>query len=65
MVGSLVTKNAFISKEKGKTPDFSKGVSSQGIDAAMSGISDQGLYPNYAGVLVIGSRRGGLYYQTF
>ncbi|MEH2302014.1 MAG: ATP-binding protein [Nostoc sp.] len=54
LVGSLVTKNAFISKEKDKTPDFSKGVSSQGIDAAMSGISEQGLYPNYAGVLVIG-----------
>ncbi|WP_375479472.1 histidine kinase dimerization/phospho-acceptor domain-containing protein [uncultured Nostoc sp.] len=54
LVGSLVTKNAFISKDKDKTPDFSQGVSSQGIDAAMSGISGQGLYPNYAGVLVIG-----------
>ena len=56
LVGSLVTKNAFISKDQDKTqtPDFSQGVSSQGIDAAMSGISGQGLYPNYAGVLVIG-----------
>ncbi|QLE44390.1 response regulator [Nostoc sp. C052] len=57
LVGSLVTKNAFISKNKDKTLDFSKGVSSQGIDAAMSGISDQGLYPNYSGVLVIGVYR--------
>ncbi|MEH2234552.1 MAG: ATP-binding protein [Nostoc sp.] len=54
LVGSLVTKNAFISKDKDKIPDFSQGVSSQGIDAAMGGISGQGLYPNYAGVLVIG-----------
>jgi len=57
LVGSLVTKNAFISKDRNKTPDFPKGVSSQGINAAMSGISNQGLYPNYRGVQVIGVYR--------
>ncbi|MEH1822217.1 MAG: ATP-binding protein [Nostoc sp.] len=57
LVGSLVTKNTFISKNKDKTLEFYKGVSSQGIDAAMSGISDQGLYANYSGMLVIGVYR--------
>ena len=54
LVGSLVTKNTFISKESANTQEFPEGVSSQGINAAMSGSSGSGLYHNYAGVPVIG-----------
>ncbi|RCJ19662.1 hybrid sensor histidine kinase/response regulator [Nostoc minutum NIES-26] len=54
LVGSLVTKNTFISKGQANTQDFTEGISSQGIDAAMSGVSGSGLYHNYANVPVIG-----------
>ncbi len=58
LVGSLVTKNTFISKEnKTGTQEFLSGISSQGIDAAISGISGFGLYRNYAKVPVIGVYR--------
>lgn len=58
LVGSLVTKNTFISKEnKTGTQEFLAGISSQGIDAAISGISGFGLYRNYAKVPVIGVYR--------
>lgn len=58
LVGSLVTKNTFISKEnKTGTQEFLTGISSQGIDAAISGISGFGLYRNYAKVPVIGVYR--------
>jgi signal transduction histidine kinase/CheY-like chemotaxis protein len=54
LVGSLITKNTFISKEENNTQEYPDGVSSKGIDEAMRGISSRGLYRNYAGVLVIG-----------
>lgn len=57
LVGSLVTKNTFISREQANTQEFPQGISSQGIDAAMSGVSGSGLYRNYAGVPVIGVYR--------
>lgn len=58
LVGSLVSKNAFISKaEKTEAPEFPEGISSQGIDAAMSGVSGSGLYRNYAKLPVIGVYR--------
>lgn len=58
LVGSLVTQNTFISKEdKINTQEFLTGISSQGIDAAISGISGFGLYRNYAKVPVIGVYR--------
>lgn len=58
LVGSLVTKNTFISKaDKTNPEEFLAGISSQGIDAAISGISSFGLYRNYAGVPVIGVYR--------
>ncbi len=57
LVGSLVTKNTFVSKEQANTKEFPEGISSQGIDAAMSGVSGSGLYQNYAGVPVIGVYR--------
>jgi signal transduction histidine kinase/CheY-like chemotaxis protein len=57
LVGSLVSKNALISGEKAKVRQFSQGISSEGIDAAMSGVSGSGLYQNYAGVSVIGVYR--------
>ena len=57
LVGSLVTKNTFISKEQANTQEFPQGISSQGIDAAMSGVSGSGLYQNYGGVPVIGVYR--------
>jgi signal transduction histidine kinase/CheY-like chemotaxis protein len=58
LVGSLVVKNTFISKtDKSDTEAFSTGISSQGIDAATSGVSGFGLYQNYAKVPVIGVYR--------
>ncbi|PIG95358.1 ATP-binding protein [Gloeocapsopsis sp. IPPAS B-1203] len=57
LVGSLVTQNTFISKEDTNTREFPEGVSSQGIDAAMSGVSGAGLYLNYAKIPVIGVYR--------
>ena len=57
LVGSLVTQNTFISKDHDQTPAFPAGISSYGIDTAMQGVSSAGLYPNYAGVPVIGVYR--------
>ncbi|HEY9783693.1 MAG TPA: ATP-binding protein [Leptolyngbyaceae cyanobacterium] len=58
LVGSLVTKNTFISKaDKTEAQKFPEGISSQGIDAAMSGVSGSGLYRNYANLPVIGVYR--------
>ena len=58
LVGSLVTTNTFVSKEgQTNTQDFLEGISSQGIDAAISGVSGFGLYRNYAKVPVIGVYR--------
>ncbi|MDZ8225083.1 hybrid sensor histidine kinase/response regulator [Nostoc sp. ChiVER01] len=57
LVGSLITKNTFISKPQVNTQDFPEGISSQGIDEAMSGVRGFGLYRNYAGVPVIGMYR--------
>lgn len=57
LVGSLVTKNTFISRDQLASQEFPDGISSQGIDAAMSGVSGSGLYTNYAGVPVIGVYR--------
>ncbi|ARV57841.1 hybrid sensor histidine kinase/response regulator [Nostocales cyanobacterium HT-58-2] len=57
LVGSLITKYAFISKAKANTQEFPDGIHSKGIDEAMSGISSQDLYKNYAQVPVIGVYR--------
>lgn len=57
LVGSLVTKSTFISGEQANKQEFLKGISSKGIDAAMSGVNGSGLYHNYAGVPVIGAYR--------
>ncbi|MDY6939101.1 MAG: ATP-binding protein [Cyanobacteriota bacterium] len=57
LVGSLVTGTDFISKSQTQTRDFPDGVTSPGIEEAMSGTSGFGLYPNYAGVPVIGVYR--------
>jgi signal transduction histidine kinase/FixJ family two-component response regulator len=57
LVGSLVSRNALISGEQANNWRFSEGISSQGIDAAMSGMSGSGLYRNYADVPVIGVYR--------
>ncbi len=58
LVGSLVTQNTFISKEdKINTQQFLTGISSQGINTAMTGVSGSGLYQNYAKVPVIGVYR--------
>ncbi|MUG94346.1 response regulator [Scytonema sp. UIC 10036] len=54
LVGSLITQNTFISKEDSNTQEYPEGVSSKGIDDAMSGISGEDLYNNYAKVPVIG-----------
>ncbi|MBW4683503.1 MAG: response regulator [Komarekiella atlantica HA4396-MV6] len=53
----LITKNTFISKAQVNIQEVSESVSSQGIDAAMSGARGFGLYRNYAGVPVIGVYR--------
>ncbi|MBE9168752.1 response regulator [Pleurocapsales cyanobacterium LEGE 06147] len=57
LVGSLVSKNAFISGNSERSSDYPDGVSSPGIDAAMSGSSGYGRYHNYAGVPVLGVYR--------
>ncbi len=58
LVGSLVSKNAFISKQlSGGKQDRDTGISSQGIDTAMRGESGSGLYRNYRGEPVIGVYR--------
>ncbi|BAT56892.1 histidine kinase (plasmid) [Nostoc sp. NIES-3756] len=57
LVGSLITKNTFISQTPTKNKNFLNGISSKGIDAAMSGSTGSGLYKNYAGVPVIGVYR--------
>ena len=57
LVGSLVTKNTFISKAGTTDTAIFAGISSQGIDAAISGVSGSGLYLNYDSVPVIGVYR--------
>jgi signal transduction histidine kinase/DNA-binding response OmpR family regulator len=57
LVGSLVSKNAFISRDTKSEQEFPDGISSPGIDAAMSGISGYGTYNNYANSPVLGVYR--------
>ncbi|MBW4614093.1 MAG: response regulator [Desmonostoc vinosum HA7617-LM4] len=58
LVGSLGrSKNTFISKEKVIKQESNKGIDSEGIDAAMSGLRGYGLYQNYAEVPVLGVYR--------
>ena len=57
IVGSLETKNAFVSSNKLKMAEFPQGLKSQGIDAAIKGEDSGGSYLNYAGVPVIGVYR--------
>ncbi len=57
LVGSLISKNTFIAKNQANINKFPEGVSSLGIDMAMSGLSGRGLYENYAGISVIGVYR--------
>ncbi|MBW4553160.1 MAG: response regulator [Aphanocapsa sp. GSE-SYN-MK-11-07L] len=57
LVGSLTNKNTFISKQRSDQQDPATGLSSQGINAAMSGINGSGLYRNYQGKSVIGVYR--------
>ena len=54
LVGSLVGKNTFISREWPQTQELPEEPHSEGIDAAMRGGRGSGLYLNYAGVPVIG-----------
>ena len=57
LVGSLVSKNSFISRDSDSTEEFPQGISSPGIDAAMRGISGYGLYRNYENSPVLGVYR--------
>lgn len=57
LVGSLLSKNTFISRQADDNQQLPPGVSSKGIDAAMSGDSGADLYRNYAGVPVLGVYR--------
>ncbi len=57
LIGSLVTRNTFISRDPLTPQLLPSEVKSVGIDSAMQGISDAGLYRNYAGVPVIGVYR--------
>ena len=55
LVGSVGNENTFISKEDREK--YLQGVNSFGIDQAILGISDRGLYRNYARVPVLGEYR--------
>jgi signal transduction histidine kinase/FixJ family two-component response regulator len=57
LVGSLVSKNTFISRDTKSDRAFPEGIGSPGIDAAMSGSSGYGTYRNYAGSPVLGVYR--------
>ena len=57
LVGSLISKNSFIAGNSNNNQTFPDGINSAGIDAAMSGISGYGLYPNYANSPVLGVYR--------
>jgi signal transduction histidine kinase/DNA-binding response OmpR family regulator len=57
LVSSLVSKNAFIARDTKSDRQFPEGISSPGINAAMSGISGYGLYRNYEGKAVLGVYR--------
>ena len=57
LVGSLVSKNSFISRDSDNNQEFPEGISSLGIDAAMRGISGYGLYRNYDNSPVLGVYR--------
>lgn len=57
LVGSLVSRNTFISRATTQTEEFSEGIGSLGIDSAMQGVSGSGLYQNYAGTPVLGVYR--------
>ena len=54
LVGSLVGKNTFISRERPESQELPEEPHSKGIDTAMLGFRGTGLYPNYGGVPVIG-----------
>jgi signal transduction histidine kinase/HAMP domain-containing protein len=55
LVGSLESKNAFISGDQATIDKFPDGVNSAGIEAAMRGKTGYGLYLNYRNVPVIGT----------
>ncbi|WP_036484545.1 response regulator [Myxosarcina sp. GI1] len=58
LVGSLISKNSFIAgKSSEPISTLSGGISSAGIDAAMSGMSGYGLYRNYQKSSVLGVYR--------
>lgn len=57
LVGSLISKNSFIAGKSQSTASFAEGISSPGIDAAMSGMSGYGLYRNYENSPVLGVYR--------
>ena len=57
LVGSLVSKNSFISRDSDNTEEFPEGIRSPGIDTAMRGISGYGLYRNYKNSPVLGVYR--------
>lgn len=54
---NFANRNAFVSAEKFGSEEFPDGVESVGIEAAMGGSDDRGLYLNYRGVPVIGVYR--------
>ncbi len=57
LVGSLISRNAFIAGNSNNDQTFPDGINSAGINAAMSGISGYGLYRNYANSPVLGVYR--------
>ena len=57
LVGSLISRNTFIAGSYHQANTSDDFVNSEGIDAAMSGISGYGLYRNYNGSAVLGVYR--------
>ena len=57
LIGSLISKNAFIAGKSQSNPATVDNLDSPGINAAMSGMSGYGLYRNYANSDVLGVYR--------
>ena len=57
LVGSLISKNAFIAGKSQSNQTLPDNINSPAIDAAMSGMSGHGLYRNYTDSHVLGVYR--------
>lgn len=55
--GALGQRYVFVTAVGFGSPEFARGLASEGINAAMTGTSDRGLYRNYRGIPVIGVYR--------